>query len=81
MVSMVDPTCYVGINRFTDYALHFMIPLLENYPNLNMGDIIRLHRCTAEVRPRSSKIDFRIFRETDILIFPAGDHLNPVTTR
>lgn len=81
MVSVVDSTCYdENLQKTSDYALHLFIPNLENFPSkLKRGDILRVHRCKAETKPNVDKVDFYIFREHDLLIFPAGDHLNPLT--
>ena len=81
MVSVVDPTCYDGnLHKTADFVLHMFIPNLENYPtNIKRGDILRVHRCKADLKPNVDKLDFYIFREHDLLIFPAGDHLNPLS--
>lgn len=67
---LVDPSCYDGMTRRTDFLLHLFIAPQENFPEASAGDIVRVHRAKVEPRPLNGKLDFRCFTNKDVVVFP-----------
>ena len=77
MFVVVDPSCYEDMVKQREYCVHVFTSSLSAFPKIETGDIIRLHRGWAEIRPRDGLPDFRVFREDDLVIFPWNDEERP----
>jgi hypothetical protein len=77
MFVVVDPSCYEDMVKQREYCVHVFTSSLSAFPKIETGDIIRLHRGWAEIRPRDGLPDFRVFREDDLVIFPWNNEERP----
>ncbi|KAK4014816.1 hypothetical protein OUZ56_027326 [Daphnia magna] len=77
MYVVVDPSCYEDMIKQREYCMHVFTSSLAAFPKIEIGDIIRLHRAWAEIRPRDGLPDFRVFREDDLVIFPWNEEERP----
>jgi hypothetical protein len=77
MFVVVDPSCYEDMVKQREYCVHVFTSSLSAFPKIETGDIIRLHRGWAEIRPKDGHTDFRVFREDDLVIFPWNDEERP----
>ena len=77
MAVLIDQSCYEGTTKKCEFCLHIFASSLEKYPVLSRGDIVRLHRANADTRPSDGRVDFRIFSERDIVVFPCDDRAEP----
>ncbi|XP_057381586.1 uncharacterized protein LOC130704126 [Daphnia carinata] len=77
MYVIVDPSCYENMIKQREYCMHVFSSSLAAFPKIEIGDIIRLHRAWAEIRPRDGLTDFRVFREDDLVVFPWNDEEKP----
>lgn len=63
--------------KVREYTVHVFTTSLAIFPKIVVGDIIRMHRAVTEHRPRDEVADFRVFRETDFIVFPWNDQERP----
>lgn len=77
MYLLVDPSCYEGMMKTRDYRVHIFGSSVTAFPKINVGDVMRLHRVVTEVRPKDGLRDFRVYRESDVVIFPWDDNDDP----
>ena len=75
---IVDQSCYDGMNKKQDYLLHIFICPKDKFPELEPGDVVRLHRVAVKSRQRDDKAEFRINAYKDMVVFPgeAGKELH-----
>ena len=77
MFLVVDPSCYENMVKIRDFRVHIFTTSLAVFPKIVVGDVIRLHRVTAEPRPDQRIPDFRIFHEKDLVVFPWNEQERP----
>lgn len=77
MFLLVDPSCYENMIKKREYRVHIFGSSVDVIPKINNGDVIRLHRVVTELRPKDGLPDFRVFRESDLVVFPWDQSENP----
>lgn len=77
MIVVIDQSCYEGTVKKCEYAAHIFASCMEKFPTFNRGDIVRLHRVIPDTRPADGRVDFRVFNERDVVVFPCDDRAEP----
>ena len=63
--------------KIRDFRFHIYSESLAAFPEIAKGDVIRMHYAVTEIRPKEKLVDFRIFRETNLIVFPLNDREKP----
>ena len=63
--------------KVRDFRFHIYSESLAAFPEIAKGDVIRMHYAVTEIRPKEKLVDFRIFRQTNLVVFPLNDKERP----